>query len=149
MNDATICHACGQAMIRGVRQVRLTYEGESATVDLSGWYCPCGESIHSGKDMLVSDRALNQLKARVEGLLDPSRIRAIREKLGLSQRKASQILGGGPNAFHKYEQGDVLASRAVSNLLRLLEADPSQLTLLRDTPRTTPAITATSSAILR
>lgn len=136
-------------MIREVRQVTLTYEGESASVDLPGWYCPCGESIHSGKDMVVSDRALNPLKARVAGLLDPTRIRSIREKLGLSQRKASQILGGGPNAFHKYEQGDVLASRAVSNLPRLLEADPSQLTLLRDTPRTTPASATTASAILR
>ncbi|MBF0182490.1 MAG: type II toxin-antitoxin system MqsA family antitoxin [Magnetococcales bacterium] len=128
----TTCHECGQTMVRDSRPVVLNYAGQSITVDLSGWYCACGESVHSGKEMTVSDRALNLLKARAGGLLEPSRIRAIREKLGLSQRKASQIIGGGPNAFHKYEQGDVLVSRAASNLLRLLDANPGQLTLLRE-----------------
>ncbi|MBF0146279.1 MAG: type II toxin-antitoxin system MqsA family antitoxin [Magnetococcales bacterium] len=135
MNDLMICHECGQSMTKTSRPVALSYKGQSISLDLPGWYCACGESVHSGKDMNVSDRALNLLKARAEGLLEPARIRAIREKLGLSQRKASQIIGGGPNAFHKYEQGDVLVSRAVSNLLRLLEANPGQLALLRDDPR--------------
>lgn len=110
----------------------LEYRGASITVEMPGWYCPCGESTHTGKDMVVSDRGLNLLKARAEGLLEPARIRAIREKLKLSQRAASQILGGGPNAFHKYEHGDVLPSRAISKLLRLLEADPAKLALLQD-----------------
>lgn len=132
MNDSITCHECGQIMDRESRPVVLSYAGQSITVDLPGWYCACGESVHFGKDMIVSDRALNLLKARVEGLLEPARIRTIREKLGLSQRKASQIIGGGPNAFHKYEQGDVLVSRAASNLLRLLETNPGQLALLRD-----------------
>lgn len=134
MNDLMICHECGQSMARESRPVTLSYKGQSITLDLPGWYCACGESVHANKDMNVSDRALNFLKARAEGLLEPARIRAIREKLGLSQRKASQMIGGGPNAFHKYEQGDVLVSRAVSNLLRLLEANPGQLALLRDEP---------------
>ncbi|MBF0110161.1 MAG: type II toxin-antitoxin system MqsA family antitoxin [Magnetococcales bacterium] len=135
MNDLMKCHECGQSMTRASRPVALSYKEQSISLDLPGWYCACGESVHSGKDMNVSDRALNLLKARAEGLLEPARIRAIREKLGLSQRKASQMIGGGPNAFHKYEQGDVLVSRAVSNLLRLLEANPGQLALLRDEPR--------------
>ncbi|MBF0626492.1 MAG: type II toxin-antitoxin system MqsA family antitoxin [Magnetococcales bacterium] len=133
MNEPT-CHECGRTMERDTRPLPLEYKGESITVELAGWYCQCGESIHTGKEMVASDRVLNLLKARAEGLLEPARIRTIRERLGLSQRKASAIIGGGPNAFHKYEQGDVLVSRAVSNLLRLLEAEPALLAKLTDTP---------------
>jgi len=39
-------------------------------------------------------------------------------------------LGGGSNAFHKYEKGDVLPTQAISNLLRVLEAMPIGLEIL-------------------
>jgi predicted nucleotidyltransferase len=44
----------------------------------------CDESIHTGKDMQVSDRMLNLLKEHTEGLLEPENIRHIRKKLRLS-----------------------------------------------------------------
>jgi DNA-binding transcriptional regulator YiaG len=33
-------------------------------------------------------------------------IRRIRERLGLTQVEAGEVLGGGPRAFQKYESGD-------------------------------------------
>ncbi len=59
-------------------------------------------------------------------------MRRIRKKLCLNQEAAGQILGGGPNAFHKYEKGDVLPSQAISNLLRVLEALPDGLEVLQN-----------------
>ena len=56
--------------------------------------------------MKVSDRMLNRLKARAEGLLEPEEIRRIRKKLGLTQEQAGELIGGGPRAFQKYETGD-------------------------------------------
>jgi HTH-type transcriptional regulator/antitoxin MqsA len=47
--------------------------------------------------------------------------------LGLSQRKASELLGGGPRAFQKYESGTQALSVAMSHLLRLLAKDPARL----------------------
>ena len=42
----------------------LEYKGASATFDMPGWYCESsGESLHSGEDMKISDRALNRFKA--------------------------------------------------------------------------------------
>ena len=41
------------------------------------------------------------------------------------------IRGGGKRAFQKYESGDVLPSRAISNLLRLLS---NNLALLKTLP---------------
>jgi HTH-type transcriptional regulator/antitoxin MqsA len=61
--------------------------------------------------MKISDRALNRLKARTEGLLEPEDIRRIRKRLGLTQEAAGELIGGGPRAFEKYENGDLLPSR--------------------------------------
>jgi HTH-type transcriptional regulator/antitoxin MqsA len=119
-------------MHRAVRPLTLTYKGDSITVDMPGWYCDQSEaSIHTGEDMKVSDRALNRLKARTGGLLEPEEIRRIRRKLGLSQEAAGELIGGGPRAFQKYETGDLVPSRAVSSALTLLDHDPQALTVLK------------------
>ena len=126
-----LCHECGAVMARGVKPMTITYKGLSATFEMPGWYCDCGEGVVTAKDMDVSDRQLNLLKAQAENLVLPQDVRRIRRKLGLNQQTAGQLLGGGPSAFNKYEKGDVLPSKAISNLLRVLEAVPSALNYLR------------------
>jgi HTH-type transcriptional regulator/antitoxin MqsA len=119
-------------MHRDVRPMTLTYRNESITFDMPGWYCDASdESIHTGADMKLSDRMLNRLKARIEGLLEPKEIRRIRQKLGLTQEQAGHLIGGGPRAFQKYEAGDLLPSRAVSSALVLLDHDPDALAVLK------------------
>jgi len=51
----------------------------------------------------------------------------IRERLQLSQRRAGELLGGGPRAFQKYESGSQQVSVPMTNLLRLLAKDPKRL----------------------
>lgn len=63
--------------------------------------------------------------------LTPTQIRAIRERLGLTQLQAGELLGGGPRAFTKYEAGSVKPAASVVALLRLLDANPSMLAALR------------------
>jgi HTH-type transcriptional regulator / antitoxin MqsA len=122
----------GAPLHRDVRPMTLTYKEESITFDMPGWYGDeSDESIHTGKDMKVSDRMLNRLKARSEGLLEPEKIRRIRKKLRLSQEAAGLLIGGGPRAFQKYESGDMLPSRAVSSALVLLDRDPDGLAVLK------------------
>ncbi len=127
-----VCPETGAPMHRGARPMTLTYKEKSITFDMPGWYCDqSDESIHTGDDMKVSDRMLNLLKARCEGLLEPEEIRRIRKKLHLTQEAAGILIGGGPRAFQKYESGDLLPSRAVSNALVLLDHDPEGLTVLK------------------
>lgn len=131
--DNPVCPVSGHPMVRDVRPMAISYKGRSTNVEMPGWYCDAsGESIHSGDDMKISDRALNRLKAEVERLLLPEDIRRIRKRLGLTQKEASALIGGGPNAFQKYEAGDVLPSKAISNALRLLERDPAGLAVLAE-----------------
>ncbi|MGA2227215.1 MAG: type II toxin-antitoxin system MqsA family antitoxin [Syntrophobacteraceae bacterium] len=127
-----VCPETGAPMRRDVRPMTLTYKGESITFDMPGWYCDQSEeSIHTGEDMKISDRMLNRLKARSEGLLEPEEIRRIRKKLRLTQEAAGLVVGGGPRAFQKYESGDLLPSRAISSALALLDHDPKALKVLR------------------
>jgi len=128
-----VCPETGAPMHREVRPMTLTYKDQSITFDMPGWYCDQSEeSIHTGEDMKTSDRMLNRLKARSEGLLEPEEIRRIRKKLRLTQEVAGMVIGGGPRAFQKYESGDLLPSRAISSALVLLDHDPKALTVLRE-----------------
>jgi len=127
-------------MVRDEKPMTIAYKGKSATFDMPGWYCDeSGESIHTGRDMKVSDRELNKLKASVEGVLDPITIRRIRKKLGLTQKEAGRLIGGGPNAFQKYESGEILASHAISSVLLLLDQNPDGLKVLRQQAELIPA----------
>lgn len=71
--------------------------------------------------------------------LDPDQIRTIREGLGLSQREAGSILGGGPNAFAKYESGTLAPAAALANLLLVLRDNPAALSTLRPDHAPVPA----------
>jgi HTH-type transcriptional regulator/antitoxin MqsA len=114
----------------------IAYKGFSATFEMPGWYCDnSDEGVHTDDDMKTSDRELNRLKARADGVLEPERIRQIRKKLKLTQREAGLLIGGGPNSFQKYESGEVLASHAITSALLLLEHDPAGLAVLRNQAR--------------
>ena len=64
-----ICPETGTPMKRGVAPMTISYQDQSATFKMPGWYCDeCGESIHTGEDMKVSDRIRNRLKAQQKNL---------------------------------------------------------------------------------
>ena len=63
--------------------------------------------------------------AKTELEITPDEIRAIRERLGLTQVQAGELIGGGPRAFTKYESGISKPSAALVRLLRVLDADQS------------------------
>lgn len=134
MTDITpLCPVTGASMRRDVRPMTLTYRTQSITFDMPGWYCDASdESIHTSEDMKVSDRMLNLLKARVEGLLEPKEIRRVRKRLNLTQVQAGELIGGGPRAFQKYEAGDLLPSRAITTALKLLDHDPAAIIILQN-----------------
>jgi HTH-type transcriptional regulator / antitoxin MqsA len=122
----------GKPMVRDVRPMTITYKGQSSTFDMPGWYCQeSDESVHTGEDMKISDSALKVLKIKVENLLAPEEVRRIRLKMGLTQRQAGTVIGGGPNAFQKYEAGNTLVSKGISNFLRVLERHPEEVEELK------------------
>ena len=63
--------------------------------------------------------------------ITPEEIRSIRRDLGLSQAEASELFGGGPRAFAKYEAGTVKPSASLIKLLRLLHSNPAMIVSLQ------------------
>lgn len=113
----------------------LEYQGRARTIKSLGWWCSkCGEAILTGEALVRHERAFLQLKAGVDGVLGPKEVATVRERLGLSQRKAGEVLGGGPRAFQKYESGKQAVSTPMSHLLRLLSRDPARLRELVNGP---------------
>lgn len=78
---------------------------------------------------MVSKRKAKARPAKLPEL-EPDDIRRIREKLGLSQVEAGELLGGGPRAFTKYEGGAIKPAASIANILRMLDANPAALTTL-------------------
>ena len=131
------CHACGGKMIRDVRPDKVKYKGSQVTVEQPGWYCSgCDEVVFTGEDAAVTEAAFVRLKADVDCILPPREVRRIRERLGLSQRAAGRLQGGGPRSFEKYDSGTGWVTRSMTNLLRLLDNDPGRLgELAKETTR--------------
>jgi HTH-type transcriptional regulator/antitoxin MqsA len=126
------CPECGGTMKFGPRVRSLRYRDLEDEIRVTGWWCEsCNEGILTGDDLRKYSRALQDLKAKAEHVLPPAEVAAIREKLGLSQRKAGELLGGGPRAFQKYEAGSQTPSVPMSHLLTLLARDPRRLEELR------------------
>jgi HTH-type transcriptional regulator/antitoxin MqsA len=125
------CPACGGDMVRETRRRAIRYKKHSVEINQPAWWCRnCEEGVLDSKDAAVADRAFATLKAKVEGVLDPATIARIRTRLKLTQRRAGKVLGGGARAFQRYESGAVVVSQPMSNLLRLLDAQPALLTRL-------------------
>jgi HTH-type transcriptional regulator/antitoxin MqsA len=122
------CPECGSTMRHEKRTDEVTYLGHARTLKTLGWWCSsCDEAILEGDALRSRERAFLELKAAVDGVLGPEEVATARERLGLSQRKAGELLGGGPRAFQKCEAGTQAASVPMSRLLTLLANDPKRL----------------------
>ncbi|MEY4546112.1 MAG: hypothetical protein RL685_2307 [Pseudomonadota bacterium] len=129
---ANTCPECGSPMVYETRPDTIEYGGEERVLPMLAWWCTeCDEAIFEGQPLADRERAFLELKAEVDEVLSPSQVAAVRTKLGLSQRKAGELLGGGPRSFYKYESGKQAVSVPMSHLLTLLDHDVSRLQELR------------------
>jgi HTH-type transcriptional regulator / antitoxin MqsA len=121
-----LCLNCEQAdMVRRKKDAVIAYRGHQSIVRaLDGWHCPaCGEIEFAGKEGERYAQVLEKLRSKVDAEEAAELVR-IRKKLGLSQRRAAEIAGGGVNAFSRYENGKAKPVAAVVNLFRLLDKHP-------------------------
>ncbi len=129
------CPFCGAAsLIHDCRDLPYTYKGETTRIpEVSGDYCPaCGEVVLEAAEaqrvstaMLVFNQQVNTAS------VDPSFIARVRYKLGLDQREAAAIFGGGVNAFSRYETGRTKPPLSLVRLLQILDRHPELLNEIR------------------
>lgn len=126
------CPACFQGILeQGTKQTRFEYRGHVLEYKQEGAWCPaCGEGIITGKEAMASESLLNNFMARVDKQ-EALELARIRKKLGLTQKEAAMIAGGGHNAFSRYERGEATPVAAVVNLFKLLDRHPELLKELK------------------
>lgn len=65
LQEKRICPETGEEMTRGIRPLTLSYQGNSETVNMPGWYTANGEhGLHNSDDMKTSNAALLRLKEK-------------------------------------------------------------------------------------
>jgi HTH-type transcriptional regulator / antitoxin MqsA len=123
------CPICGaDALQRKSRKQTFRYKGESFKYEQPGEWCEkCGEAVLTDFDLKAVELRLYDFRAKVDGYLSTGEIRRIRSKLGLSQKSAAELFGGGHNAFSRYERGLARQPKAADKLLRLLDRHPALL----------------------
>jgi HTH-type transcriptional regulator / antitoxin MqsA len=122
--ETTIHPETGAVLRRDRRPVTVSYMGRSKTVKMNGWFPEDdGDAVFVGDDLKPYGQAMKALKAAHQKQLRDY-VKAVRVSVGLSQRKASQLLTGSPNSFFKYENGKAEPSRPTMVLLKLLAANP-------------------------
>jgi HTH-type transcriptional regulator/antitoxin MqsA len=127
------CHACNKgALHHKIKSQIYTYKDKSITLPQPGLWCDsCEEGILNGEDIAKTEKAFEDFKAKIDGLLSPEEIRHIRKDiLKITQEEAGKIFGGGKNGFSRYERGETRPLPAVSNLLKILERHPEDLKYL-------------------
>lgn len=92
----------------------------------------CGEELYlPGQADAVYAQAAARIRER-EGLLPPERIREIRKRYRLPQRRFEELLGTGKNTVVRWERGTGFQSPAADSLLRLIDARPENVRLLAE-----------------
>ena len=119
------CVACGQAeLISDTRDVSFTYKGESTLIPaVTGDFCPaCHEILLDQKQGDRYSELIGLFQREVNAsFVDPKYIIEVRKKLKLGQREASEIFGGGINAFSRYENGKSKPPLSLVKLLKILD----------------------------
>lgn len=90
------CYACKKGELSyKVKPQLFTYKDKSISLEQPGLWCDsCEEGILSGEDIAKTEKAFDDFKIKVDGLLTPAEIRHIRKDiLGLTQEEAAKIFG--------------------------------------------------------
>ncbi|MDO9010191.1 MAG: type II toxin-antitoxin system MqsA family antitoxin [Gallionella sp.] len=142
MKNMHICPICDEGILQARTYGRdMQHKGVNISVEgLQYDYClDCEAEMTSPVQLDQNAKIIREAfiaeRARVkceQNLLTGTQIRRVREQLGITQKQASKIFGGGPTAFAKYEAEDVVQSAGMDKLLRLASEVPAATEWLLD-----------------
>ncbi|WP_420384212.1 type II toxin-antitoxin system MqsA family antitoxin [Novosphingobium sp.] len=116
----------GAMLKRDIRPQVIQYGIYRMVVDTPGWYPDEGnDGIHEMNDLDQNEATFVNLRsAYIAHLKD------FRDRLNLTQEAASDLIGGGPRAFQKYESGRGQPTSAAIKLIEVLYERPDVLRIL-------------------
>ena len=90
----------------------------------------CGEDYYTDDQSRSAARLVIDARRRDEGLLTGTEIQRLRHSLMLSQVQLESALGVSRKTLVRWENGTAVQSKALDDVLRLIELDPDNLRLL-------------------
>jgi len=116
-----ICCACGEGTLHPHSELTpVEIDGKTGSIRLHHSVCDvCGAHLTDANEMLLNRRAWNKFRKEVGEIPTGAEIAAMRNKHKLTQAFAGRLFGGGPVAFSKYENDDVIPDEAMVGLLKL------------------------------
>lgn len=128
--EQLVCPSCEQGLLSPFHdRETFTYKGQSFTLEnLEFSKCDtCGtQMVIPAQERRNSARVRDEFR-KIDGYLTGEEIKAVRKRLNFTQIEASTLFGGGVNAFSKYERSEIVQSKAMDRLLRLLDTHPDAL----------------------
>ena len=127
------CPMCGNGILSKQETAKqFEYKGKIKTIAnyVTNKCDSCNEEIVENESLSNAGKELTEFKREVDGLLTAKQIKKIRQEIGLTQEEMAKYLGGGAKGFARYESGSICQSRAMDNLLRILQKFPSMITYL-------------------
>lgn len=128
------CAACGSnALTSHEENSTVTYKGANGSIVTLYSICGnCGSETVTDEQSKLNQRLFMAFKKVSDGFLTGSQMLQLREQLCITQSEASLIFGGGPNAFTKYENDDVMQSAAMDKLVRIAVDFPEVFSRLKE-----------------
>jgi HTH-type transcriptional regulator/antitoxin MqsA len=123
--DCPVCQASAPWQSKSSNKT-YRYKGQEFTLNDSEYSeCrECGFDVVLPRQKRRNEARIRDEHRRIDGLLTGEQIRTIRQRLQFTQAQLALLIGGGANAFSKYERGEVIQSAAMNSLLLLLDAMP-------------------------
>lgn len=128
------CPVCGIGVLKKKTGAeKFEYKGETLSIPnyITHACGECGEAIVDNVTLKESGKKLKDFQRKVDGLLTGEQIKAIRLKLELTQEQMADIVGGGLKSLARYESGQVCQSKGMDNLLRILDAYPETMRIIK------------------
>lgn len=119
---SVICPLCEQGELHESDVIESIRHGDSR-LEVKGievMRCDsCGEETVMPNQARRNALRFVDAKRTHDGLMTSQEIVDWRRQLGITQHEAARLLGGGVNAFSKYERGEVTQSHAMDRLMRV------------------------------
>ena len=131
-NRKNMCPICEMGTLTAkIEKEFQTYKHATSELNLHYSECNvCYSQTATSIQLRQNKRAMIKFQKEVDGLLSAVDIKYIRLSLGLSVKDAGAIFGGGPVAFSKYENDDLMQSIPMDSALRLVRSNPSGIRAL-------------------
>lgn len=120
------CPVCNSTEISiTTAEEKFEYKGKFLSLKTESYSCAnCTEEFITKESHKKIEKPIRDFQRMVDGFLTSKKIKKVRKSLGFTQEDFSTLLGVGEKSFARYENGTVTQSKAMDNLIKIVDHYP-------------------------